>query len=69
MQTLLKEYPESYTNNFSKQYFLKSIRSGFDILDSEELGYTTDSGENLGFSFHIKGEKMHLFSYLARKTD
>ncbi len=69
MQTLLKEYPESYANNFSKQYFLKSIRNGFDILDSEELGYTTDSGENLGFSFHIKGEKMHLFSYLAQETD
>lgn len=69
MHTLLKEYPESYADNFSKQYFLKSIKNGFNILDSEELGYTVDSGENLGFSFHITGERMHLLSYLAQKTD
>lgn len=67
IQTLLKEYPESYINNFNKQYFMKSIVKGFNILDSEELGYTVDSGENLGFSFHIKNERMHLFSYLAQK--
>jgi len=68
MQKLLREYPESYVNNFSKQYFLKSIKNGFKMIDSDELGYTADSGENLGFSFHITGERMHLLSYLAQKA-
>lgn len=68
MQTLMREYPESYENNFNKQYFLKSLYScGLNLIDSEELGYTTDSGQNLGFSFHVRGEEMHLFSYLAKK--
>lgn len=62
---LLNEYPESYRGNFDKKYFLASMEEHFHITEKEELGYTRDSGENLGFSFHIKGERMHLMTYQA----
>ncbi|MDL2217915.1 MerR family transcriptional regulator [Christensenellaceae bacterium OttesenSCG-928-M15] len=65
MRRLMKEYPESYHENFHKEYFLKSMEKNFHMLEMEDAGYTTESGENLGFSFHVAGEKMFLLPYLA----
>ena len=39
--------------------------SGFHLLMENFCGSTTDSGENLGFSFHEPGEEMRLTTYLA----
>ena len=68
-QQLLKEYPTCYKENFNLAYFNQSLKqSGFDILEHENCGYTTSSGNNIGFSFHMEGEKMCLNSYLAEKS-
>lgn len=62
----LKCYSEAYKWNFSRQYFIEEMKkSGYRINESEDCGFTTDSGNNLGFGFHVKGEKMHLMPYLA----
>ena len=67
MKQLLSEYPSCSPSNFSRSCFLSSMRAaGFQLQESEEIGFTTDSGNNIGFSFHQTGEKMQLFSYLAR---
>ena len=69
MRQLLEEYPSCSPQNFSRPYFLRSMASsGFLISESEEIGTTTDSGDNIGFSFHKTGEKMQLLSYLARSS-
>ncbi|UQZ89916.1 hypothetical protein C4J81_12110 [Deltaproteobacteria bacterium Smac51] len=62
---LLREYPESYRRNFNRKYFMESMDNHYQIKEVEDLGYILDSGENLGFSFHVKGEKMHLMPYQA----
>lgn len=68
MKNLLRSYSECSENNFSLPYFLaQTAASGIRVLDSKDCGFTTDSGNNLGFSFHQTGEKMHLMSYLATR--
>lgn len=68
MKNLLSAYSECSPNNFSLPYFLEqAAASGIRLSDSEDCGFTTDSGNNLGFSFHQTGEKMHLMSYLATR--
>ena len=39
--------------------------SGFTIIKRRDCGFTTSSGNNIGFSFHCENEKMHLESYVA----
>ena len=69
MRTLLSQYPECSANNFSLPYFKNSLaESGFILKDCEPLDAVTDSGNNLGFGFHQKGEKMYLMPYYAQKT-
>ena len=66
MKQLAAEYPESSPRNFSLPFFLEQMKaSGFNITRRQDCGYTTSSGNNIGFSFHCEGEKMHLESYLA----
>lgn len=68
IKQLTKEYPENYQNNFNLIEFKKSlIDEQFKIDDYEEIGFTKDSGDNLAFSFHIKDEKMSLYSFVAKK--
>ena len=68
MKLLLSQYPECYFRNFSVEYFHRSLKEhGYEILDEEDCGCTTDSGNNLGFGFHVKGEKMHLLPYHGKK--
>lgn len=68
MKQLLSQYPESYDKNFNLDYFHTSLeKSGYTLLEEEDCGCTTDSGSNLGFGFHVKGEKMHLLPYHGRK--
>ena len=38
---------------------------GFRVVEREDIGYTTSSGDNIGFSFHQEGERMYLMPYLA----
>ena len=69
MRTLLSQYPECSANNFSLPYFKNSLaESDFILKDYESLDAVTDSGNNLGFGFHQKGEKMYLMPYYAQKT-
>ena len=68
MKLLLSQYPECYEKNFDLSYFHHSLKeSGFQLLEEEDCGCVTDSGNNLGFGFHVKGEKMHLLPYYGRK--
>ncbi len=64
METLLREYPTCFADNFNLQYFLDNM--AISLIDQEDCGYTISSGANIGFSFHHEGEKMYLRSYLAR---
>jgi len=66
IKNLIKEYPDTYYENFNKKYFLNALRNnGYMLLESDSVGYTVSSGANLGFSFHEEGEKMYLMSYLG----
>ena len=66
MRLLLSQYPECFCMNFRLDYFLSSLKkAGFRLKGSEDCGAVTDSGNNLGFGFHVKGEKMHLMPYHA----
>lgn len=70
MRNLLREYPTCAEYNFNAAYFLRALSdAGLEMRDSENVGFTTDSGDNIGFSFHAKGEQMHLLSYLAQHTN
>lgn len=70
MKSLLYQYPECYEKNFNLTYFLQQMEEHeYHILDREDCGYTKDSGVNLGFGFHVKGEKMHLMPYLAKRQE
>lgn len=62
---LLREYPESDRKNFNRKYFLDCLDRNYQVKEVDDLGYILDSGENLGFSFHVKGERMHLMPYQA----
>ena len=64
---LKAEYPENFINNFNYQYFINSIENcRIKILEKNQIGITTDSGENLAFSFHHEGENMYIDSFLAK---
>ena len=66
MKKLLSEYPECSPRNFSLPFFLAQMKaSGFTIVKRQDCGFTTSSGNNIGFSFHCENEKMHLESYVA----
>lgn len=65
METLLREYPTCSHDNFKLQYFLDNMRGK--LVEQEDCGFTTSSGNNIGFSFHKEGEKMYLRSYLGKK--
>ena len=68
MKNLLREYPECSPSNFSIQFFLDQMKStGFNLMKRHGCGFTTSSGNNIGFSFHSEGDKMHLESYVAEK--
>lgn len=68
MKLLLSQYPECSENNFNLRYFREELRkNGFKLLYEEDCGCTTDSGNNLGFGFHVKGEKMHLLPYHGKR--
>lgn len=68
MRLLLSQYPECYHKNFHLDYFTASLKEcGFSLDDSEICPEVTDSGNNLGFGFHVKGEKMHLMPYSAQR--
>lgn len=66
MQQLLKEYPTSAGHNFQLEYFYRKTEKKYHFLSQANIGHTTYSGNNIGFSFHVKGEEMHLLSYLAK---
>lgn len=65
MENLLREYPTASMDNFDLSCFLQHMNSK--IIEQEDLGYSTSSGANIGFSFHHEGERMYLRSYLANR--
>ena len=68
MKLLLSQYPESSEKNFNLHYFREGLKNnGFELLYQEDCGCITDSGNNLGFGFHVKGEKMHLLPYHGKR--
>ena len=68
MKLLKQDYPESSPNNFSLPWFRQQLsRSGFVLDRSQVCGHTTDSGNNLGFGFHVTGDEMYLMTYLGHR--
>lgn len=65
MKQAMLDYPESWDKNFDhpsfKKHFISEER--YNSVDEEPIGYITDSGNSLAFSFHKPGEEMHLHSY------
>lgn len=67
-RALMELYPESSPQNFSLNYFKKSLRSTpYRLTDQEDFGTITDTGNNLGFGFHCKGEKLGMMSYWGKR--
>ena len=63
-------YPECSRQNFQNSYFHEELRkNGFQLLSEEDCGFTTDSGNNLGFGFHVKGEKCTFFLIMEKGAD
>ncbi len=70
VENLLAQYPEACEKNFSQDWFLEELeKSGYRLEEKEDCGCTGDSGANLGFGFHEKGEMMHLLAYKAKKIE
>ena len=66
MRKLLADYPEACKDNFNLDVFLRELKAdGYELLEDNNLGYITDSGEKWCFGFHVTGEEMHLMPYLA----
>jgi len=66
MHKLLADFPEGSKENFNLPIFLRKLKEhGFELLQENQLGYTTDSGEKWCFGFHVTGEEMHLMPFLA----
>lgn len=60
--------PECSENNFNLRNFRAVLRKNeFELLYEEDCGCTTDSGNNLGFGFHVKDKKMHLLPYHGKR--
>lgn len=66
MDTLLSGYPEASPFNFNIRWFLENTKNRFQILETLDCGFSTDSGKNLGLGFHIPQEELHLQAYWAR---
>ena len=63
-KALAEEYPESSPLNFDLNYFRQSLtKTPFRLIDEAISGVITDTGNNLGFGFHHKGEKLGLMPY------
>ena len=65
MEALLKEYPECSKDNFYLRWFQEHLRKNYRIVETEDCGYSTDSGKNLGLGFHMPGEELHLTAWHA----
>lgn len=66
MRNLLADYPEASKDNFNLKIFLRELEEhGFSLIEKNNIGFTSSSGENWCFGFHAEGEEMHLMPYLA----
>ncbi|MFM1652882.1 MerR family transcriptional regulator [Brevibacillus sp. B_LB10_24] len=62
-----KLYPDPHPRNFLLDYMEQHIQlHGFAFQKREYIGFTTNPGKYL--DYHIKGEKLHLVAYLARRV-
>jgi DNA-binding transcriptional MerR regulator len=66
-KSLQNEYPECKSNNFVwKDYKQMLLSQGYVLTHEDYIGFTLDSGNNVGFSYHVAGDKLHLHSYEAK---
>ncbi len=66
MGRLLESYPECSSQNFRLEYFQSQLKDcGYRQKSQEICGPVTDSGNNLGFGFHVKGDRMYMMPYYA----
>ena len=66
MKKYLTSYPGSSSNNFHIQWFLQQLQRRFILDETDDCGFSLDSGDNLGLGFHVPGEELHLQPYRAR---
>ena len=62
----LENYPGASEHNFNIHWFLASVAQDFSVLETEDCGSSSNSGDNLGLGFHVPGEELHLQTYHAR---
>ena len=65
MNKLLHDYPEASRDNFNVRWFLQNLERDFQLRDTDDCGFSLDSGDNLGLGFHVRGEELHLQPYDA----
>lgn len=67
MAELRRQYPENWEKNFDLYYFHQYLQQHWNrLIDFNELGSVTNSGEEDSFSYHIPGEKLYLTTYFAQ---
>lgn len=66
MKKLQHDYPETFEENFNIRWFLQNLEKYFQLCDTDDCGFSLDSGENLGLGFHCPGEELHLQPYAAK---
>lgn len=66
MGKLLHDYPEASANNFNIRWFFQNLEENFQLCETDDCGFSLDSGDNLGLGFHCPGEELHLQPYLAK---
>lgn len=60
-------YPNSHQHILNPKYIDENLLvNGFQITQSENIGYCTDPGPF--FDYHVKGDKFHMSMYLASTT-
>lgn len=61
------EYPENASHNFDYQHFFQSCSDcNIKVLDKTHIGTTTETGDNVAFSFHVDSENLYIDSFLAK---
>ena len=65
-KALMASYPENHPKNYTLDYFMSGTKPHFRIIEQEEIGISTDSGEGVTFIFHQKDDKLHIRSFLLK---
>ncbi|MBQ6360917.1 MAG: MerR family transcriptional regulator [Lachnospiraceae bacterium] len=66
LKQLRESYPRNQAANYTHDYFFNNISNDYKLIKQKPLGYSTDSGEGLTFSFHKTDDKLFMNCYAAK---